>query len=114
MASLVPGIDTGIVSDEPLLEVRASEARPLAAGRHLFQLVVTDAAGNASAPVTFPVLVRDPRRPIAIVDAIRADGTRLYRPELVVEFGEPFQLTGERSSDRGGRISTWQWTLLAR
>lgn len=114
MASFIPGVDTACRSEEPLLEVRASPATPLAAGRHLFQLVVTDAAGHSSAPATFPVLVRDPQRPTAIIDAIRQDGTRFYRSELVVDHGEAFRLTGERSSDRGGPVRIWNWTLLAR
>ena len=114
MAIFIPGVDASCRSDEPLLEVRASPATPLAEGRHLFQLVVTDAAGHSSAPATFPVLVRDRHRPTAIIDAIRQDGTRFYRHDLVVGHGEPFRLTGERSSDRDGPLRSWTWTLLAR
>ena len=114
MAKFIPGVDSTVKTDEPLLEVRASPATPLAGGRHVFQLVVTDASGNVSAPATFPVLVRDPQRPTAVIDAIRSDGTRLYLPALVVDYGEPFLLTGDRSSDRGGPLREWRWTLLAR
>ncbi|UWX03961.1 hypothetical protein H1235_16885 [Pseudoxanthomonas sp. NC8] len=114
MAKFIPGVDSQVKTDGPLLEVRASPATPLAGGRHVFQLVVTDASGNTSTPATFPVLVRDPQRPTAVIDAIRADGTRLYLPALVVDHGEPFVLTGERSSDRGGPLQVWHWSLLAR
>ena len=37
MAKLVPGIDTTVKSDEPLLDVLASVGTPLKPGKHVFQ-----------------------------------------------------------------------------
>lgn len=112
MAQLLPGIDTSVLAEEPFLDVQASASRALAAGRHVFQLVVTDNAGNVSAPASIAVVVKDRSKPTAEIDFVRDDGTRVYDHAIVVPFGKPFRLTGERSSDANGSVKTWRWTLL--
>lgn len=114
MATFVPGVELAITAAEPLPEVQASPARPLRAGRHVLQLVVTANAGHASTPVNIDVVVRDPTRPTAVADFIADNGTRVYEPAAVVAHGKPFRLTGERSSDATGRVVSWRWTLLSK
>ena len=112
MAKFVPGTDTDVKSDEPLLDVVASTATPLKPGKHVFQLVVVDDAGNASETASVTIIVQDTERPTAVIDLITERGERIASPEVNVRFGTPFRLTGERSSDIGGVVSTWNWTLL--
>lgn len=114
MAKFVPGTDTQVVSAEPLLEVLASPSTPLQPGRHVFQLVVTDMSGNASTIDSMTVVVQDPSRPNAVIDFIRDDSTRVYESTPIVPYGKPFRLTGERSNDRGGTVTSWRWTLVSR
>ncbi len=113
MAKFVPGVDSIVSAAEPLLEVVASASTPLPAGRHLFQLVVTDNAGNQSTPASIRVAVRDRTKPTAEIDFIRDDGVRLYGSDIVVAYGKPFRLTGERSSDANGVVASWRWTLVS-
>lgn len=70
----------------------------LAPGRHRFGLVVVDEAGNASAPAVRQVNVVDPA-PTAVLDA----------PAQVI-VTQPWQLSGARSFDAGGRIVRFTWT----
>ena len=113
MASFVPGIDTAVRATDPHLDVMASTTQPLQPGRHIFQLVVTDNAGNLSEPARVTVLVKDRTEPSAVIDYVREDGTRLYNDEIVVAYGRPFRLTGERSSDANGRIASYSWRILS-
>ncbi|HET8747464.1 MAG TPA: hypothetical protein VFM98_17825 [Ramlibacter sp.] len=112
MAKFVPGTDTDVKSDEPLLDVAVSAATPLKPGKHVFQLVVVDDAGNASDTASVTVIVQDTERPTAVIDLITAAGERIATPEVTVPFGRPFRLSGERSSDIGGQVSVWNWSLL--
>ena len=113
MAKFTPGVDSKVKSDEPLLDVLASAAAPLKPGKHVFQLVVTDDSGNDSDTASVTVIVVDQTRPTAVIDTINADGVRIPDPEVKVPFGSAFRLTGERSSDIGGVVKVWNWTLLA-
>jgi hypothetical protein len=112
MASFVPGTDTAVMADEPILDVVASPTRPLPVGRHVFQLVVTDNAGNQSSVDSIAITVKDRTKPVAQIDFVRADGTRQYDSSISVAYGQPFRLTGERSTDANGRVTTWRWTLV--
>lgn len=112
MAKLIPGTDTEVKSDEPLLDVVASVQTPLAVGKHVFRLVVTDDSGNASAPANVTVIVIDQARPTAVVDLIDERGARNPAPEVTIPFGAAFRLTGDRSSDVGGAVKVWNWSLL--
>lgn len=98
MPTFRPGVP--IASVDPTITVdAASGLRP---GRHRFQLVVTDDAGNTSEPAVVEVIVVDDARPTAVLDAPRT-----------TPLGKPFQLSGARSSDVGGRLVRYQFTLLA-
>jgi hypothetical protein len=112
MAKFVPGTDTEVKSDEPLLDVVASAANPLKPGKHVFQLVVVDDAGNPSETANVTIIVQDTERPTAVIDLITERGERIATPEVNVRFGSPFRLSGERSSDIGGAVTTWNWSLL--
>jgi hypothetical protein len=90
-----------VVTDNPEVEVTIAPNAPLPAGRHRFQLVVTDDSGNSSDPSVTEVIVRDTQKPTAVLDAPRE-----------VELGRSFQLSGKRSSDIGGRIVKYTWTRL--
>lgn len=112
MAKFIPGTDTAVKSDEPLLDVQASATAPLKPGKHVFQLVVVDDAGNDSAPASVTIIIEDRDRPTAVVDLIDERGARIADPEVRVPFGQRFQLSGDRSSDIGGVVKGWTWTLL--
>lgn len=112
MAQLIPGTDTAVKSEEPRLDVLASERAPLKPGKHVFQLVVSDDSGNDSEPANVTVIVLDATRPTAVIDLINADGSRNPEPVVQVAFGRGFQLSGDRSSDIGGAVKVWNWTLL--
>ncbi len=112
MAKFVPGTDTTVKADEPLLSVQVSPAKPLKPGKHVFQLVVADDSGNSSDPASVTIIIQDQTRPTAVVDLIDATGARISTPEVRVAFGQAFQLTGDRSSDVGGEVKAWTWTLL--
>jgi hypothetical protein len=112
MAKLVPGIDTTVKSDEPLLDVLASVGTPLKPGKHVFQLQVSDDSGNTSDGASLTVIVQDLERPTAVIDLIGPAGQRISDPVVRVPFGKSFQLTGDRSSDIGGVVKVWSWTLV--
>jgi hypothetical protein len=46
-----------------------------------------------------------------VIDALNATGSVLP-PPVRLGLGEKFTLSGRRSSDVGGSIKTWTWTLL--
>jgi hypothetical protein len=112
MAKFVPGTDTSVRSDEPLLDVEVSATAPLRPGKHVFQLVVADDAGNDSATASVTVIVQDQERPTAVIDFLDERRERNPNPEVNVPFGRAFSLTGDRSSDIGGDVRVWNWTLL--
>jgi len=93
---------TPVVTEEPVVEVIVSEDLPLKQGRHRFQLIVEDDAGNVSLPDIADVIVRDTIRPTAVMEAPRS-----------VQPGKNFMLDGRRSSDvPPGKIIKYEWTLL--
>jgi hypothetical protein len=100
MATFQPG--TPIETTEPVVEVTVTPEAPLSTGRHRFQLVVVDDAGNTSDPDVVDVVVRDTQRPTAVLRA----------PEQA-EFGRSFALDGRASSDvPPGRVVRFVWTLV--
>jgi hypothetical protein len=111
MAKFVPGRDQEVKSAEPILEVMVDRANPLGAGKHTFQLVVTDDSGNNSEPAVVSVIVLDRDRPTAVIDVLNAAGS-VVPPPVRLGLGEKFTLSGRRSSDVGGTVKTWTWTLL--
>ncbi len=111
MAKFVPGTDVNINSNEPILDVETS-ANPLKPGKHVFQLIVADDAGNDSEAASITVIVQDQARPTAVIDLVDDHGNRVPSPEVHVPFGKTFRLTGDRSTDIGGQVKTWNWSLL--
>lgn len=112
MAQFTPGVDIAVKSEEPRLDVLASLRTPLGVGKHVFQLQVADDSGNASEIASVTVIVQDQERPTAVVDLIDASGARISTPAVTVPFGREFTLTGDRSSDIGGKVVLWNWNLL--
>lgn len=87
---------------EAVIEVTVTADAPLRVGSHIFQLVVTDDAGNESLPARVTVVVRDTERPTAVIKGPRSVGQ-----------SESFKLSGEDSSDVApGKIVSYIWTLV--
>lgn len=95
-------INTDVVTNEPTVEVTVTPNRPIALGRHRFQLVVVDDAGNRSVPDEVTVIVADQEAPTAVLRGPRIAG-----------FNRSFDLDGTASFDAGGgRIVQFVWTYL--
>lgn len=92
-----------IETREPFITVDASPQAPLKPGKMTFQLVVVDDTGNESAPAMMTVFVVDSERPTAI----------LVGPDKVPQ-AQAFRLDGSRSTDVGGQIVRYKWTLVSR
>ena len=75
-------------------------ARPFVVGPHTVRLIVVDSAGFISAPDSAMVRVIDNIAPTAVLDA-----------PATVPFGANLTVSGARSSDVGGTIVRYQWTL---
>jgi|SRR4051812_28730510 len=100
MATFTVGQD--IATPDPVVSVDATIDLPLPKGQHTFQLIVEDDDGLLSDPVTVDVVVRDDRKPTAV----------LIAPQTV-PFGQSFKLDASRSSDLPpGKIVKFVWTLL--
>jgi hypothetical protein len=85
---------------------------PLKVGKHVFQLIVTDDAGNESEPATVTIIVLDRERPTAVIDVVNAAGERISTPSVEIPLGQRFQLLADRSSDIGGVVRGFKWTLM--
>lgn len=112
MTKFVVGHDTEIKSEEKTLEVTLDPANPLKIGKHVFQLIVVDDAGNPSAPATVAIVVVDKNLPTAVIEVINAHNERISTPSVQIPFQEPFTLTGDKSTDVGGVVKTYVWTLV--
>jgi len=75
--------------------------------------VVIDNAGNQSSVDSIAVTVKDRSKPVAQIDFVRPDGKRQYDSNISVAHGQPFRLTGERSTDANGKVTQWRWTLVS-
>lgn len=91
-----------LVTDTSSLIVPQPAGNPLAVGRHIFRLAVSDDSGNQSKATERPVVVLDTAAPTAVLEA----------PKQVIQI-QPFQLSGARSSDVGGRVRLYQWTRIS-
>ncbi len=101
MADFVPG--TAIETKDPTVEVTVTAERPLPPGRHQFQLVVVDDAGNLSLPDTVDIIVKDTLNPTAVLKA-----------PAQVEYGASFVLDGRGSSDViPGKVVKYVWTRVS-
>lgn len=94
-------INQPITAAEPTLVIKPSANQPLAVGAHTFQLEVEDNSGNRSAPARIRVVVLDDKAPTAVIDG----------PDRV-PVGTAITLSGARSSDIGGQIVRYIWTLV--
>jgi hypothetical protein len=95
-------IGTDISTPDPFVTVDATLDTPLPKGQHTFQLVVVDDDGLVSDPVTVDVVVRDDRKPTAVLVA-----------PVTVPFGQTFRLDGSKSSDLPpGKVVKFVWTML--
>ena len=112
MAKFVIGQTTELKSEEKTLEVVMDPANPLKIGTHVFQLLVVDDNNNASAPATVTIVVVDRERPTAVIEVINARNERIANPTVEIPFREQFVLTGDKSTDVGGQVKTYVWTLL--
>lgn len=112
MAKFVFGSQTDATSDEPTLEIVIDPAKPMKVGKYVFRLVVTDDAGNDSDPQDIIISVLDKDRPTAVITLINAQGERINTPSVEIPFGQKFMLTGDKSTDIGGNVVKYQWTLL--
>lgn len=90
-----------VETSESSVEVTVNPQNPFPVGRLRFRLVVTDDAGNESEPDEVDVIIRDSERPTAVLDA-----------PSTVDFQTSFTLSGERSTDIGGRIVRYRWELV--
>ena len=94
-------INTPITTTEAVIVVEVKD-RPMAPGRYKFQLVVVDNDDLLSEPDVVEVIVRDDRRPTAVLDT----------PKEVL-FAQNFELSGRRSSDAPpGKVVKFIWTLI--
>lgn len=112
MAKFVVGQDTEVKSEEKTLEVVMDPANPLKIGKHVFQLVAVDDTENASVPATVTIIVVDRERPTAVIEVINARNERIAAPTVEIPFREEFVLTGDKSTDIGGEVKNYVWTLL--
>jgi hypothetical protein len=93
---------TKVETADPVVEVTVSVDRPIPVGSHRFQLVVQDESGNLSDPAVVTVIIKDTKKPTAVLDEVG-----------VVEFGQSFTLSGKRSSHiPPGKIVKYVWTMM--
>ncbi len=91
-----------ITTTDSFVSVDASLEKPLPKGQHTFQLIVVDDDGLQSDPVHVDVVVRDDRKPTAVLTA-----------PATVPFGQSFRLDGSKSSDLApGKVVKYLWTML--
>ena len=95
-------LDGGIavVTADPAFTFVVDPANPLGLGSHAIELVVVDDSGNVSAPDAATVRVVDDVAPMAVVSA-----------PATISFGASLTVSGARSSDVGGRIVRYAWSL---
>jgi len=84
------------------LIITVDATNPMKTGTYLFHLEVIDDSGNRSAPAQAIVTVIDDKLPNAIISP----------PKMAVGFGTSFTLSGKESTDIGGTIAKYIWTLV--
>lgn len=108
MAVFKPNVP--IAQRDPQIQVEVTPTAPLAVGSHRFQLIVVDDSGNLSTAAFLDVVVRDTTAPTAVLDVVDATGKRI---DPTVPFGQPFMLSGARSSDAGGgKVVEYRFMLV--
>ncbi len=93
-------IGTTVQSETPDILFEIDPASPLPIGSHHIQLVVLDDSNNESVPFIFAFQVMDLQKPNAIITG-----------PSQVDFKQNFTLSGAKSSDVGGKVVLYRWTL---
>lgn len=83
----------------------------LAVGKHVFQLTVTDNAGNVSQPDQITVIIVDKTAPTAVLELRDSQGRPVTNNTLA--FGVGFILDGKLSTDIGGTVASYQWEMVS-
>ena len=91
-----------VQTQDAQLRININPQQTLAPGAYTFELVAIDDSGNQSAPARTRVVVRDNAKPTAVISAPQA-----------VDVGQPIVLDGSKSSDIGGKVTTYVWRLVA-
>jgi hypothetical protein len=112
MAQFTIGKDTEVKSPDTTLSIVMDPTNPLKVGKHVFQLVVVDDSGNPSAPATVTIVVLDKSLPTAVIEVINAQNQRISTPTVEIPFQQTFTLVGDKSTDVGGVVKMYVWTLL--
>ena len=99
-----------VKTPDPQLQIQITD-QTLAVGQHRFGLTVVDDSGNLSKQAIVTVIVEDQTAPTAVLDL--RDENNAPVPGGRIAFGSGFTLDGSRSSDIGGQIESYSWTLLA-
>ena len=94
-------VNNPIKTADANLNIETDSSKPLAVGVYEFQLVVVDDSGNESAPTITKVIIRDDKKPTAVIDA-----------PTTIGFAEDLLLSAQRSVDIGGKITEYRWTLI--
>jgi len=88
---------------DSILTIAVDPAKQLRVGEYTFHLVVTDDAGNVSAPFPFTMTIADQGKPVAKITG-----------DKVVVAGKTFTLSGKDSFDpEGGKITLYRWMLVS-
>lgn len=95
MAELIAG--TEVVTESATFTITQN----LPPGRYRYQLIVEDDRGLRSDPVVIVVQVVAP--PVAVLEV---------RPGTTLRSNADFVLDGSKSTDTGGKITRYHWTLL--
>ncbi len=96
-----------VSTDAPTLAVTEISDEGFGLGVHTFGLVVVDAAGNESVVVETTVTIVDTQAPTAVLQLRDAAGQLV--DDGTIEGGSAFILDGSRSTDAGGRITSYEW-----
>ena len=101
-----------LITHTATVRLDAVDLRRLASGRHRFQLVVEDDAGNRSAPDVLDVFVTIDTPPTARLEIVDGSGLRITGATLSP--GQGLGLTGQGSFDRPpGRIRYYRFKRLS-
>ena len=85
------------------LTIEVDPAKQLRVGEYTFHLVVTDDAGNVSAPFPFTMTIADQGKPVAKITG-----------DKLVASGKTFTLSGKDSfGPEGGQIKLYRWMLVS-
>jgi hypothetical protein len=108
MVTFTKGVPITVV--QPSVSVDNTGPSTLPIGSHRFRLVVTDDAGNQSDGAFVDIIITDAGRPTAVIDVLDERGNRVV--DFKISSGKTFALSGGRSTDVGGQVVSYSWTLM--